>query len=61
MLTCESVIRPGAQLTGSAGVFVKHKFIFFARGTRPAAAHFTFTDHLKQRESAFSMMLQVPV
>lgn len=48
--TCEIVIRPGAQLTGLAGVLIKHKLIFFAGSARPAAAHLSFTDHLKERE-----------
>lgn len=52
--TCEVIIRPGAQLTGLAGVLIKHKFIFFAGGARPAATHFTFTDHLKETEYALT-------
>lgn len=45
-LTCEVISRPGAQFTGSAGVLVEHKLIFFTGSARPTAAHLTFTDHL---------------
>lgn len=53
-LTCEAVVRPGAQFTGSAGVLVEHKLILFTEGARPAAAHLTFTDHLKDTECTVS-------
>lgn len=44
--TCEVICGPGAQFTGSAGVLIKHKLVFFTGSARPAAAHLTFTNHL---------------
>ncbi len=54
-LTCEVISRPGAQFTGSAGVLVEHKLIFFTGGAGPAAAHLTFTDHLEGTECTMSV------
>lgn len=54
-LTCEVISRPGAQVTGSAGILVKHKLIFFTGSTRPAAAHLTFTDHLEEAECTLAL------
>lgn len=45
-LTCEAVVRPRSQLTGTAGVLVGHKLVLFAGRAGPAAAHLAFTDHL---------------
>lgn len=57
--TCQVICRPGAQLTGSAGVLIKHKLIFFTGSARPAAAHLTFTDHLEGAED--SQCLHIPL
>lgn len=55
-LTCEVISRPGAQLTGSAGVLVEHKLIFFTGSARPAAAHLTFTNHLEGTECTMCVL-----
>lgn len=54
-LTCEVISRPRAQFTGSAGVLVGNKLIFFTGSARPAAAHLTFTDHLERKRCTVSV------
>lgn len=44
--TCQFSIRPPAKLTGFTSEFILNKFILLASSANPAAAHFSFPDHL---------------
>ena len=50
-VTFQVVCGPVPELTGTAGVLVKHVLVVFTGRTRPAAAHLTFTDHLERRQT----------
>jgi len=45
--TCQFGIWPPAKFTGFTGEFILNKFVLFASSANPAAAHFSFPDHLK--------------
>lgn len=54
--TSEVICGPGAKLTGSASVLIKHELVLFAGSAGPTAAHLSFTDHLETQTHQYERL-----